>query len=205
MIDQHFVILGALLSLSGGLAYVRDTLRGKTKPNRVTWFLWALAPLIAFSAEIKQGVGLLALMTFVAGFNPLLIFCASFVNRKSLWKLTRLDMVCGILSVLGIILWQLTGSGNVAIFFSVLADCLAGIPTLVKSYRAPETETYLPFLFGAVNAGITLLALDSWTFAGWGFPVYILVMCLVLVWLIKLRPQRALSKVLAEQEERPLP
>ena len=41
---QSLVIVSALLLLWGGYAYLRDTLAGRTKPNRVTWFLWALAP-----------------------------------------------------------------------------------------------------------------------------------------------------------------
>jgi hypothetical protein len=57
MLDEKFVILGIIVGFIGSLSYLIDTIKGKTKPNRVTWFLWALAPLIAFTAEIKQGVG----------------------------------------------------------------------------------------------------------------------------------------------------
>ena len=53
MIDERFVIIGAFLSMIGQLTYAIDTVKGKIKPNRVTWFLWALIPLIAFVAEIK--------------------------------------------------------------------------------------------------------------------------------------------------------
>jgi hypothetical protein len=185
MINKNFVILGAILSLIGGISYLLDTIRGKTKPNRVSWLLWALAPMIAFSAELKQGVGLQSLMTFMVGFNPLLIFLASFVNRKAKWKLAKLDLVCGALSVIGIILWRTTGSGNLAIFFSIVADALAGVPTIIKSYLEPGTESYKVFMFGAIIAGITLLAIDNWSFANWGFPLYILAICLLLVVLIR--------------------
>lgn len=57
MINENFVILGAIIGFIGGLSYLVSTIKGKTRPNRATWFLWALASLIAFSAEIKQGVG----------------------------------------------------------------------------------------------------------------------------------------------------
>ena len=45
------VVVSAVLMFVGGYACVRDTLSGNTKPNRVSWFLWALAPLI--SGQIK--------------------------------------------------------------------------------------------------------------------------------------------------------
>jgi hypothetical protein len=54
--------------------YLRDTLRGTTKPNRVTWLLWAVAPLLAAAVELSEGVGLRALPTFMVGFMPLLVF-----------------------------------------------------------------------------------------------------------------------------------
>lgn len=95
MLHPNFVILGAIINFLGGLSYFIATLKGKVKPNRVTWFLWALAPLIAFSAEIGEGVGIQSLLTFMVGFNPLLIFFASFVNKKAEWRLGTLDYVMG--------------------------------------------------------------------------------------------------------------
>jgi hypothetical protein len=140
-----------------GLSYLIATLKGTSKPNRVTWFLWTLAAFIAFTAEVKQGVGLPALMTFMVAFNPLLIFIASFANKKAEWKLGRFDYGCGALALLGIALWMLTSDANLAIIFAILADGIAGIPTIVKAYRFPDTENYLVYLFGGINAAITLL------------------------------------------------
>jgi hypothetical protein len=185
MLDEKFVILGAIFSFFGGSSYLIDTLRGKTKPNKVTWFIWTLAPLIAFTAEIKQGVGLQSLMTFMVGFMPLLIFLASFVNRKAVWEIGQLDIVCGFLSIMGLILWQITHVGNVAIAFSVLSDGLAGVPTIVKAYKFPETENYKVFLMAGLNALITLLTIDVWNFEHYGFPVYIFLNGFLLFSLIK--------------------
>lgn len=195
MIDSHFVIIGALLQVIGTASYLIDTLKGKAKPNRVTWFLWAVSPFIALSAELKHGVGLIALMTFMVGFMPLLIFIASFANRKAYWKLSQLDIVCGLLSVGGLILWQLTGSGNVAILFSLLADVLAWIPTFVKSLKEPESENWHFFLFDAASAGIALLAIDKWNFAHWGWPLWVFSSCLILVLVIRFRLGITLGKV----------
>ncbi len=185
MIDERFVIFGAILSLVGSTTYALATIKGKTKPNRVTWFLWALAPMIAFSASVKDGVGLPALMTFTAGFGPLIIFLSSFVNRKAFWKISPLDIVCGILSVLALALWLATGSGFIAILLSILADFIAGIPTLIKAYKSPETENYSVFLFASISAVITLFAIDKYEFSYYAFPAYILAICLLLFTLIK--------------------
>ncbi len=196
MLDERFVWIGFILTFCGGLNYLINTIRGKTKPNRVTWFFWALAPLMAFAAELEKGVGLQSLMTFSAGFNPLLIFMASFVNKKAYWELKKSDYIFGILALVGIVIWQITGEGNLAILFAILADGTAAIPTLIKSYFKPETESSLVFLFSMINAGITLLTIKTWTFAHWGFPVYIFAICAIFYVLIKFKLGLVLQKKL---------
>lgn len=187
MLNENFIILGALLSFYGGLSYLIDTVKGKTKPNRVTWFLWALAPMIAFAAQLEKGVGLTALMTFMAGFNPTMIVLASFINKKSYWKLNKMDYVYGSISIFAIIIWQVTGEGNLAILFSIIADAFASLPTVIKSYKEPETENSTIFLFGMINSGLTLLTIKDWSFAQWGFPVYIFAICVIIYSLVRFK------------------
>lgn len=149
--------------------------------------MWALAPMIAFSAEISQGVGLQSLMTFMVGFGPLLVFLASFVNKNAYWKISRLDLACGSLSILGLVLWKITSIGNLAILFAVIADGLASVPTVIKSWQVPETESSTIFLLSGVNALITLLTIRTWNFEHWAFPIYILAIDALLYILIKFK------------------
>ena len=201
MISDKFILIGALLNIIGSATYAYNTVKGKTDPNRVTWFLWALAPLIAFSAELGDHVGLQSLMTFMVGFGPLLVFLASFINRKAYWKITRLDIACAVLSIIALVMWRITGTGTVAIWLSIAADLLAGVPTLIKSYREPETEHSDVFRNGALSAGITLLTIKQWTFANYGFPVYILLICLVLYVFIKFELSKRFAPEVAEKDE----
>ena len=194
MIDPNFVIVGVILQVLGSWSYFLDTIKGRVKPNKVSWLLWSIAPLIAFAAMMKQGVGITALATFVVGFVPLVIFTASFVNKKAKWKIGKLDVTCGLLSVVGLILWLVTEVGNIAIFFSIVADGLAAVPTIVKSYRYPETENSTVFFFGVVNSVIALLALSEWNFQSYGFPLYLLFVNFILVGFIKFKWGLAIRK-----------
>lgn len=187
MINQNFVIVGAIIATVGSLSYLIDTLKGKVKPNRVSFLLWSLAPLIAFFAEIKQGVGIQALMTFTVGILPLTIFIASFVNKKAVWNLTRFDSICGALSIVGLVLWYITKSGNIAIIFSILADALAAMPTVVKSFNYPETESAWPYLASTISAILTLLTVTVWNIANIAFPLYIVLITLVIFSLVQFK------------------
>lgn len=187
MLNQNFIIIGTLLGAVGSLAYLLDTVKGKVKPNRVSFLLWSIAPFIAFAAQINQGIGLESLMTFSTGFLPLTIFIASFVNKKAEWKITKFDLVCGALSILGLILWLVTKVGNIAITFSILADALAAIPTLVKAYKYPDTEIAWPWIATVFGVVLTLLTLKGLTFANSGFILYILIVNTIIFSLVQFR------------------
>jgi len=113
---QYIVLLGAVANLAGGFVYIKATLRGETKPNRVTWLIWSVAPLIATVAGLSDGVRWAVLPVFMSGFVPLLVFIVSFVNPKSYWKLEKFDYICGACSILALVLWGITKEPLVAIF-----------------------------------------------------------------------------------------
>jgi hypothetical protein len=196
MLDPRFAILGAAIDVIGCAHYALLTIKGNTKPNRVTWLLWTTISFIAFAAEIQQGVGFVSLLTFAAGFGPGLVLAASFVNRQSYWHISRLDLACGGLSVLAIILWVSTRTGNIAIIFAITADLLASVPTIIKSYRFPGTESPVTYGLAIIAAIITMATLTKFDLPNLGYPLYILLDCTVLFTLIKfpnLRPHHAYS------------
>jgi len=114
-------------------------------------------------------------------------------NKKAEWKIQKLDIICGILSFMGLILWLITDIGNFAILFSIMADLLAGIPTVVKSYTNPESENDVVYLFGFINAGIALLTISLWNFEHFAYPIYLLIVNIILVTLIRFKIGKKLS------------
>jgi hypothetical protein len=187
MLHSNFVIVGTLLGAAGTVAYLVSTVKGRVRPNRVSFLLWSAVPMIAFFAQIKQGVGLVALMTFSTGFLPFTVFIASFFNKKAEWKLTMFDLICGILSVVGLVLWLVTKVGNIAILFCIVADGLAAVPTVMKAYRYPDTEIAWPWIATVVGVILTLLTLSEWTFANSGFILYILFINILIYCLVQFR------------------
>lgn len=170
---QYLVLVGAAVQLVGIWSYIRDTVRGETKPNRMTWLMWSVAPLIATAAAMVQGVSWAVLPVFMSGFGPLLVFFASFVNKNSYWKLERFDYICGSLSLLALILWGITKIPDIAIVFAIASDGFAAVPTLIKSWKYPETENAGPFTAGLFNSLTSFVAIKAWVFAAYAFPVYL--------------------------------
>jgi len=178
---QYLVFLAAGAFLVGAYAYVKSMLKGGVKPNRVSWLLWAIAPMIGFAAAISNGAGLAAVPVFMAGFCPLLIFAASFVIKGAHWKLVKLDYACGLLSILALLFWAVTGDPDIAIIFAILSDALASVPTLIKGWQYPETESAFPYWIGAFGAFTSFLAITAWTFSQYAFPAYLMIDSVLLV------------------------
>jgi hypothetical protein len=188
VISVNWVYLGSAIGALGAAVYLRDTLRGTTKPNRVTWLLWAVAPLLAAAVELKEGVGLRALPTIMVGFMPLLVFVGSFHNRASVWRVRRIDYACGVISVVGTITWFVTRNGILAISAAIAADFMAGVPTLMKSWTHPETETVHSYAGVVISMVIVLLTIDHWSFDVAAFPLFIACIGTVEVVLVGLEP-----------------
>jgi hypothetical protein len=187
MIHPNLVYLGVFIQFVGGISYLVDTVKGNIQPNRVSWFLFTMAPALAFFAQLQQGVGPEIWATFIVGFVPFLILIATFVNKKAIWKLKKLDYICGALSLLGLILWGVTRVGNIAIIFAILADGLACVPTLVKSWYKPESESDSVFLLGTMNSAIGLLVITNWHFENYAFSTYMFLANLTLAGVIRFR------------------
>ncbi|MEY9967855.1 hypothetical protein ABIA33_005935 [Streptacidiphilus sp. MAP12-16] len=187
-LGSFVVPAGALLNLCGSGVYALRTLRGSVRPNPVTWLLWALAPGVAFVAQAARHVGLPALTTLSVGLGPLLVFlCALSRPGFRSTRPTCAELCCGAMALAALIGWWITADPNTALALSILADGCAALPTIVKSYRRPETEDRTVYALMAFSAALTLITLPAWTFTAAGFSCYLLTLCGTLLVLLSRR------------------
>ncbi|MEK9159638.1 MAG: hypothetical protein AAB383_02820 [Patescibacteria group bacterium] len=169
----YLVIAAGLFNLFATVSYTRDTFLGRNKPNRVSWILWTVAPLIAAAAAFTKGAGWVAFPILISGLAPAIVLIASFFNPKAYWKLGPLDYLCGACSVFALILWGITQEAAVAILFALLSDLFATLPTLIKAWKHPETESALNYIGALVNSLAAFLVMQTFDFANLAFPVYL--------------------------------
>jgi hypothetical protein len=178
---EFLVLIAASATLIAAVAYVRSMFKGQTKPNRVTWLMWTIAPFTAAFAAFSSGVTWAAVPVLMSGLSPFLILLASFLNKRAYWKLSAFDYVCGALSALALVLWYVTENPNVAIVFAIFSDALAATPTLRKAWRTPESEFSWPFVVGVFSPMTSFLVAPSWAFSEIAFPAYLVAINILLV------------------------
>ncbi len=176
------VILSALISLTGSIAYIRDTIKGTTKPNRVSYFVWALAPILGAAAAVAAGADLWAtIRVFVSGLIPLVVLLVSVFNPQSYWKITRFDLLCGVAALVALGFWLLADSPIIAILFFAIADGFALIPTLIKAWRFPETETGYAYIAGLIAVLLVIPSIPVWNIENSAFQIYLLIANILLI------------------------
>lgn len=169
------VFLGVFINLVGSFPYIRDTLRGDTKPNRVTWLMWSIAPLIGTAAAYSNGIRLATLPVFMSGIIPLFIFGISFINKDAYWKLGKFDYTCGFFSLVALILLIFAKEPSLTILFALISDGFAVIPTLIKSWKYPKTETMSAYIASILSSLTSFFAISVWTFSAYVFPLYLVI------------------------------
>jgi hypothetical protein len=184
MLSENIGYITVLIQLVGVYFYIRDMFRGTTKPNLVSWTIWALAPLIGAYLSIKAGAGLSVLPVFMSGFNPVLVIIIALIIKKGYWKITKFDIICGILALFALVIWGITRNFSLAILFAILSDFFASIPTVVKSWKFPETETGATYTGGIIANILGLLMIKNWTFPIYSLGVYFIIINIVTVFVI---------------------
>ena len=184
MLPGKIVYLGLLLQLTGQISYIVSIFRGRTKPNLVSWFIWMLAPLIGFFFIVKAGASFSALPIFMGGFGPFLVILFSIFIKNGYWKINTFDLYCGALALLALIFYVATHSLGISILFAMLADFLAAIPTMVKSWKFPETENSLIYFFAMTSSILGLLTIKNWSFSIAIFNISFVIQCVTILFCI---------------------
>jgi hypothetical protein len=184
MLPEQIIYFAICLNLIGYTFYIKSIIQGHAKPNLASWIPWMLAPLIGVFFELKAGAGLSVLPVFMAGFGPLIIITAAILTKNALWKVGFFDIFCALLSVVALVLYVLTHNLNVSIVFAILSDAFGFIPTFIKSWKHPESESSAAYTWPIFSNLIGLLIIKDWHFSIYAFGAYLIIFNTALVCII---------------------
>jgi hypothetical protein len=117
-----------------------------------------------------------------------LVLVGSLFNRDAYWQTRQIDYWFAAAGVLSVVAWQVTKIPNIAFTFSLLADILVALPTVIKTYQFPETENWKAYAVSAVGFLLAVLAVPEWTYANSAFVLYLFLLNLGLAVLAARRP-----------------
>lgn len=163
--------------------YIITILRGKTRPNRATWWIWTVLSFVISLSYYFTGAGNTIWLPVCGGIGQLIIAILSLKYGEGGWS--RFDRICLLGVGISLVLWRQFDSPFLALLFNIIVDCLGALPTIKKSYSEPETENLLTWSLYLIGSTLNLLAIERLSFGLLAFPLYIffvnasIVACLV--------------------------
>ncbi|CUR59416.1 membrane hypothetical protein [metagenome] len=163
-------LLAGALGVACTVPYVRDTLRGTTHPHRGSWLIWSVLEVVALEAQRADGArwSLLPLLTQALG--TCLVLGLSV--RLGSGRLTPVDLALIALAGVGVAGWLAVDVPMIATGCVIVADLVAVLMMMPKTWRDPHSETLSTFVLAAVAGVLTTGAVGSLSMSLLAYPVY---------------------------------
>jgi len=154
-------VVATVISIIGGIPYIYDTYKKKTKPHRFAWFIFLVLSILAWATQYSLGAreSLVFYTWFVV--NNIILLGLSLRKNGGYGDLTKVNVICLLLALAAIVLWRLTDSALLALVCVLIADGIGALLILVKSYKHPHTETLSMWLAGCVATFLNILAANT--------------------------------------------
>ncbi|MGB4767752.1 MAG: hypothetical protein WBP22_00685 [Candidatus Saccharimonas sp.] len=199
MILTLLTMIGVGMVAVSAVPYILAVMRGQVRPKLVSWGIWTVLAVIMTLAALEEGQLQSALLTGVT-----VAACASVMVlgwRQGSRQMNRLDVLCIIGAVVGVLVYFMVDSPLVALIVSVVVDAIAFIPTLVHAWTDPEEESLASFAVAASGELFVVVAAvaGAASFAGLLYPVYAVVFNGAVAALIIAARYRALDSESADE------
>lgn len=170
-----FGTLSSFFVLLGGLPYLKDIYKGKAHPHVLSWLGWAFITALGALAMLADGSTWTVAILFANTFLCLSIAIYSIVKRVGVWSTSIYDFIFFGIGIVGLILWQTLNMPIIALVCAIVADLSFGLPTIVKTYKDPSTETPFVWLTATISGLLSLFAAQSFIFHEVAYPGYLFI------------------------------
>ena len=167
-------VLAVLVGVADTVPYVRDILRGVTRPHRGTWLIWSTLTIVVVLSQHADGATWSLLMAGAQAVLTTLIFLMSI--RRGEGCLCAGEWLMISVASLGVVGWIVADEPIIATACVVVADLLGAALMVPKAYRDPHSETLSTFALASLAGALAVGAVGAPNLALLLYPVYF---CLV--------------------------
>lgn len=182
-IQFYLGIFAGIISFGSYLIYFHSILKGKSKPNRVTWWIWTFMGAVLALSYYFSGARNTIWAPIVEFIGPFLTALLSIKYGEGSMA-DKTDLVCFFGGVISIFIWILFDAPVAALIINLVIDGFAIIPTIKKSYLRPEGESFWAWVGTSMGDFINILAIEKLSFAIIIYPVTMFLNDIVIVGLL---------------------
>jgi hypothetical protein len=167
------VVLGitaGLIGVADTIPYVRDTLRGSTRPHRGTWLIWGVLAVVVCFSQYADGASWSLIMAAVQAVLTTGIFVLSI--RRGEGGVSPVELLMIAIASAGVVGWIVADEPLVATACVVAADLLGAAMMVPKTYRDPESETLVTFAFASLGGALAAGSVGALDLSLLLYPAY---------------------------------
>jgi hypothetical protein len=169
MLREIIAYSSLIIGISTPIPYVIGTLRGRVKPQRITWLLFMLLNVnFLISAVMTGGNVLFTIGQFV---GPLVIFALAI--RYGVGGKTRLDIVSLALALVAFALLFVVDDAIIGLMLTLFIDLIGAMLTIKKLVKDRTSESKLTWGLSALAGLLGLVSLANYSVENLVFPLYI--------------------------------
>jgi hypothetical protein len=165
-----FGALAAASGVVGTVPYMRDTLRGRTRPHRGAWLVWSVLAVVAYLSQRADGGSWSVMMCGVQAVMNALVFALAV--RYGTGGVTASDGVLLAVAAAGLAGWAVIDDPVVATACVVAADGIGIAMIVPKSWCDPDSETLSTFALASLGGALALGAAGTGTASLLLYPIY---------------------------------
>jgi hypothetical protein len=163
-------LIGTVISVFDAAPYIRDTIRGSTRPHRGTWLIWMSLSWVVLASNRADGAVWSMLPLAAQALQNCAIFFLSI--RRGEGGVDRLDRLMLAVAALGVAGWFVFTDPTLATLAVILADVMGALMMLPKAWRDPSSETISTFVLSSVVGICAFAAVGSFAFSLVIYPAY---------------------------------
>ncbi len=183
-----FGLLAGVATVLAIVPYVRDVLRGTTRPHRGSWLIWTVLSIVVFASQLADGGTWSILMVAAQAVITGLVFVLSIWRGEG--GVSRADITVMAVAGLGVVAWAVSSTPVVATIATIFADMLGIALMTPKTWRDPRSETFSTYVLGGVSGVFSAFAVGSLDISLLLFPIWIAVASGVIATTIAMRRSR---------------
>ncbi len=183
-IKAIFGILSSLVVVIGGIPYLVDIHKKRVHPHVLSWIGWAFITALGASAMLAEGSTWAVAILLANTLLCVSISVYAVIKKVGVWSTGIHDFIFFGLGILGLVLWQTLDLPILAIVCAILADLFFGLPTIIKTFKDPASETIFVWLTASVSGLLSLFAVRNFMFAEAGYPLYLLIYDTIMLLLV---------------------
>lgn len=166
--------MAGLLSFAAFVPYIISTLRGRTKPNRATWWIWTVVGFLLAVSYYSSGARhtIWVPVSYVLG--PFITAVLSLKFGVGGWSF--FDRGCLLGAGIGALAWWMFRTPLLALLINLFIDFLGALPTIRKAYSEPQGEDPAAWTLFFLGNTLNVFAVERWRFSIAVYPIYMFVL-----------------------------